>query len=132
MVENLLISLIVACLFFARHYFIQPAKTDRGPAVITFEADLGPVTFYHKKHQVYVKGDCVTCHHKIKDNSHTCRTCHKKKKDTLEGDPIPFFDVKMSLCRGCHQKLRDDESSQTAPIHCNECHDVKKIKWSKP
>ncbi len=131
MVEKLLVGVFVVCLIFVRHYFTKPARMEKPPAIITFEADLGPVTFYHTKHQQYLKENCVLCHHKNKENIYACRKCHKKKKDTVEGDPISFYDVKMNLCRGCHQRYLEQDTSSKAPIHCNECHDVKKIKWSR-
>jgi hypothetical protein len=131
MVKNILIGLLAACVFFSCQFLKNSFKKDHGPEIVTFEADLGPVTFYHKKHQLLLHDACVMCHHKGSEKTPSCRTCHKKKKDTVEGDPRCFFDVKMSLCRGCHQKERDQETSLKAPIHCSECHDTKKIKWSK-
>ncbi|MCX5903226.1 MAG: cytochrome c3 family protein [Proteobacteria bacterium] len=131
MITKLLTGALIICLFCSCSFFCRPAKIRTGPEVITFEADLGPVLFQHRKHQHELKQNCVICHHKGSEKTHACRSCHKKKKDTVEGDPICFFDVKMSLCRDCHQKERDQETSKKAPIHCNECHDTKKIKWTK-
>ena len=131
MITKLLTGAIIICLFFSCCRFTRPAKINTGPEVITFEADLGPVLFHHRKHQRSLKQNCVQCHHKGSEKTPACRSCHKKKQDTAEGDPICFFDVTMNLCRGCHQRERDQETSKKAPIHCNECHDTKKIKWSK-
>ena len=131
MITKLLTGVFIICLFFSCCRFTRPAKINTGPEVITFEADLGPVLFHHRKHQHSLKQNCVICHHKGSEKTPACRSCHKKKKDTAEEDPICFFEVKMSLCRGCHQRERDQETSTKAPIHCNECHDTKKIKWKK-
>ena len=131
MIAKLLTGVFIICLLFSCSFFNRPAKIKTGPEVMTFEADLGPVLFQHRKHQLYLKQNCVQCHHEGSEKTPACRSCHKKKKDTAEGDPICFFDVKMSLCRGCHQRERDQETSTKAPIHCSECHDTKKIKWKK-
>jgi hypothetical protein len=131
MLAKLLTGVFFICLFFSCSLFNRTAKINTGPEVMTFAADLGPVLFNHRRHQKNLKQDCAICHHKGSEKNKACRSCHKKKKNTLEGDPICFFDVKLSLCRGCHQRERDQEISKTAPIHCSECHDTKKIKWSK-
>jgi|GEM_PF-571438 len=131
MIAKLLTGVLAICLLFSCSLFTRTAKIKPGPKVITFEADLGPVLFHHRKHQLYLKQNCVTCHHRGSEKTPACRSCHKKKKVTMEGDPIAFFDVKMNLCRGCHQRERDQETSLKAPIHCSECHDTKKIKWKK-
>jgi len=132
MIVKILLALLAASLLFSCKHCASPAAREPGPELITFTAELGPVVFPHRSHQQQLKNSCVQCHHTGSEKDHHCRHCHKRKIETKEGDPIAFFDVKMNLCRGCHQQLRDNESSTKAPIHCTECHDVKKINWSKP
>ena len=133
MIANILLVLLSACLLFSCKHCIKPAvDTESGSEIIMFAAELGPVTFPHRNHQQHLKNGCVQCHHKGSEKDHHCRHCHKRKIETKEGDAVAFFDVKMNLCRGCHQQLRDNETSTRAPIHCTECHDVKKIKWTTP
>jgi hypothetical protein len=132
MIEKILITLLLTSLFLSCTYCIKPSSIEPGPEIITFEAELGPVTFPHRRHQQQLKNSCVQCHHKGSEKDNHCRHCHKRKIETKEGEPVSFFDVKMKLCRGCHQQLRDNEMSTKAPIHCTECHDVKKIKWPMP
>ena len=132
MIAKILLALLSACLLFSCNYCIKLVSIEPGPALITFTAELGPVAIPHRSHQQQLKNSCMQCHHKGSEKDHHCRHCHKRKIETKEGDPVAFFDVKMNVCRGCHQQLRDNETSTKAPIHCTECHDVKKIKWSKP
>jgi ribosomal protein L40E len=123
---------LAACLFFSCKQCRELTAQQPAPTIIICSAELGPVSFPHISHQQYLKNNCVPCHHAGSENDHHCRHCHKRKLETKEGDPRAFFDVKMNLCRGCHQQLRDNETSARAPIHCTECHDVKKINWPKP
>ena len=127
MIAKILLALLFAILFFSCTYCIKPAvETEPGSEIITFTAELGPVAFPHRSHQQQLKNSCVQCHHKGSEKDHHCKHCHKRKIETKEGDPVAFFDVKMNVCRGCHQQLRDNETSTKTPIHCTECHDVKK------
>jgi hypothetical protein len=123
---------LAACLLLSCKQCRELAAQRPAPNIIIFAAELGQVSFPHISHQQYVKNNCAVCHHEGSEKDHRCRNCHKRKVETKEGDPRAFFDVKMNLCRGCHQKLRDNETSTKAPIHCTECHDVKKINWSTP
>jgi hypothetical protein len=105
----------------------------KGSTFIFFQTSLGSVTFLHNNHGKYVKGDCAVCHHiKSEKKKEACRNCHKRKTETLEGDPLSFYDVKMSLCRGCHREKRAANKASKAPVFCEECHNVKEIKYSKP
>jgi predicted transposase YbfD/YdcC len=132
MMANILLVLLSACLLFSCKHCRESAIQEPGPERLIFTAELGPVSFPHRSHLQQIKNGCIQCHHKGSETDHHCRNCHKRKIETKEGDAVAFFDVKMNLCRGCHQQLRDNETSARAPIHCNECHDVKKINWSKP
>ncbi len=127
----IVLFLFMANLVLSCKMCTYPAVNDPGPKRIIFFAELGPVSFPHRSHQQSLKTTCVQCHHAGSESDYHCRHCHKRKIDTGEGDPNSFFDVKMQLCRGCHQQLRDNENSQRAPIHCTECHDVKKIQWHR-
>ena len=129
-VRPVVISLSLCQLCSCKHCR-ELATPSPAPEIIVFTAELGPVYFPHTKHQHQLLNNCAQCHHKGSEKDHRCRNCHKRKIETKEGDPVSFFDVKMKLCRGCHQQLRDNEKSRTAPIHCTECHDVKKIQWKK-
>jgi hypothetical protein len=131
MTARLLTGALILTLCFSCCRFTSPVVKNTGPEVITLEADLGPVLFQHRKHQQHAGENCIVCHHRGSGKTPACRSCHKKRADTKEGDPAAFYAVKMDLCRGCHQKAREDETSRTAPVDCNKCHDTKKIKWKK-
>jgi hypothetical protein len=127
-----LVILLAVCMLLSCKHCKELAAPEQTPELIVFTAELGPVSFPHKRHRQLLQNNCTQCHHRGSEKDRHCRTCHKRKIETKEGDPASFFDVKMNFCRGCHQQLRDNETSARAPVHCTECHDVKKINWSKP
>lgn len=113
--------------------FLVPAVAgmtleDMGPDRILFETKLGPVAFAHSGHAQLLNQGCTGCHHQEKKGDRQpCRRCHKKKAETAEGDPPSFYQVKMDFCRGCHLERREGGSSAKAPIHCERCHDIRKM-----
>ncbi len=103
-----------------------------GPELMVFKTRLGSVTFLHHNHGEYVNGECAKCHHTTaQSNQQACRNCHKSKPETLEGDPVSFYDVKMGLCRDCHREKRAAGEASKAPVLCEECHNVKEIRDSR-
>lgn len=102
------------------------------PESIVFQTSLGSVTFFHNKHERYLKNDCAKCHHvQGEKKKQACRHCHKRKTETAEEDPPSFYDVKMAFCRGCHREKRAARKASKAPVFCKECHNVKEIRYSK-
>ena len=110
-------------LFFLTDW-ISPGS---GPERVLFESPLGPVTFDHSRHVEFLNRQCTKCHHQEEKKRQPCRRCHKKKAEIREGDPPPFYQVKMVLCRGCHLERNETGEKGKAPIHCEQCHDIKKI-----
>jgi cytochrome c553 len=101
-----------------------------GPKSIVFQTKLGSVTFLHDNHQERLSNDCVKCHHvKGEKKKQACRNCHKRKLETVVGDPLSFYDVKMELCRGCHREKRAANKASKAPVFCKDCHNVKEIRY---
>ena len=88
----------VAALFAAFLATAAYAEAN-GPAVITFPAKNGTVTFPHRAHQERLK-DCKTCH------------------ATAAGGKIEGFgkDKAHALCRACHEK------EKKGPTKCTDCH----------
>ena len=80
MIAKLLTGFIILCLFFSCCRFTRPAKINTGPEVITFEADLGPVLFQHRKHQLSLKQNCVICHHKGSEKPPPAAAAIKRSK----------------------------------------------------
>ena len=103
------------------------AAGSRGPATLRFETDLGPVTMDHRMHQNAWTEDCSVCHHREeKEGRKPCGDCHKGRAEAEQKGGAPaYFEVKMKLCRGCHLKKREADSASKAPIHCEECHDIR-------
>ncbi len=113
----LLLGPLIACL-----------AGSRGPETLRFETDLGPATMNHRMHQNAWTANCSVCHHiREKGRKKPCRECHKGRAEAeeREGGAPSYFEVKMRLCRGCHLKRREADSASKAPIHCEECHDIK-------
>jgi len=98
-----------------------------GPEMVRFETEIGPALLDHRGHQRRLGEDCSICHHKEDEGSKTpCGDCHKRREEGEgKGDAPACFDVKMKLCRGCHLDKREGGSGSKAPIHCEECHDIK-------
>jgi len=101
-------------------------REDKGPEDIVFETEMGPVVFWHARHQGRL--DCAVCHHLVgATEKQPCRDCHKKKAARSREDPVSFFDVKIYFCRGCHLDKREDDRTARAPIYCKECHDITRM-----
>jgi len=88
------------------------AKSQAGPAKLTFTASYGKVPFPHDTH---MSMDCAKCHHQ--GGNSTCATCHKHNA----GDAGLSFkkvghSTKARGCAGCHIQ------SQSGPTKCVACH----------
>jgi hypothetical protein len=122
-------SLIWLPFLFLWFFFWPPGSVlgESGPEKVLFETTLGPVTLDHARHVQFLNLDCIQCHHRQEKERQRCRTCHKKKSETREGDPPSFYQVKMRLCRGCHLEKNEMEDNAKAPIHCEQCHDIRRM-----
>ncbi|MBN2466583.1 MAG: cytochrome c3 family protein [Deltaproteobacteria bacterium] len=129
--ESRVILPILVCisLLLIPTYGFLSDNPDQLPDVIIFESSLGPVSFHHDRHLKETREDCTVCHHAAKSPVRSCRRCHKHPNETGAGDPLPFYEVKMTFCRDCHRTRNNPEDREWAPVSCRGCHDVKQIKW---
>ena len=113
--------------FLVLGLFLVSAVGHQGPETLRFETDLGPVTMDHRMHQNAWTENCSVCHHREeKEGRKPCGDCHKGRAEAEQKGGAPaYFEVKMKLCRGCHLKKREADSASKAPIHCEECHDIR-------
>jgi Class III cytochrome C family len=106
---------------------LASGPAPEGPDTIRFETDIGPAFLNHREHQRRFRDDCSICHHQAEaGRRRACSLCHKGRLEApgKEGAPS-YFTVKMNLCRGCHLAKRESGMAPKAPIHCQECHDMR-------
>ena len=103
----------------------SPATAEVKDEII-FESAKKKVTFTHAKHNEYVEGQCVKCHHKDeagKEQGCGLEGCHPKKKAGPDDKSITKKNALHKQCKGCHK------AEAKGPFKkCSDCHVLKESK----
>lgn len=90
---------------------ISEVVSDEPPELVEYTPAYGRVTFTHMVHVEDYEIDCGDCHHEdMEGGMSKCTNCHDPPKKALHKN-----------CQGCHKKLKN-ESKDTGPVKCRECH----------